>query len=119
MFSSDKKSKEALRTIGEVAEMLDLPPHVIRFWETKFTNIKPTKYNNRRYYSSSTVNVIQTIKELLYKENYSINDALLYFKNNQKKHAQLALFSLKPDLSAVKNKLIEARCKLDALLQKS
>lgn len=114
-----KKSKEALRTIGEVSEILDLPPHIIRFWETKFSHVKPTKYNNRRYYSSNTVNLLKTIKELLYTENYSINDALLYFKNNQKKHAQLALFTIKPDLSLVKNKLIEARCKLDALLQKS
>ncbi len=116
-----KKSKDALRTIGEISAILDLPPHVLRLWEKKFSNIEPIKYNNRRYYSADTINTLKTIKELLYKENYSINDVLSYFKNNQTKHSQLTLFtpSIKPDLSLIKSKLIEAKYKLDALLHKS
>lgn len=61
-----KKSREAFRTISEVADWLDVPAHVLRFWETRFTQIKPTKRaGGRRYYRPADMLVIGGIKTLL------------------------------------------------------
>ncbi|MYA88684.1 MAG: MerR family transcriptional regulator [Boseongicola sp. SB0662_bin_57] len=61
-----KKSREAFRTISEVADWLDVPAHVLRFWETRFAQIKPTKRaGGRRYYRPADMLVIGGIKTLL------------------------------------------------------
>ncbi|MGY6646371.1 MAG: MerR family transcriptional regulator [Salinarimonas sp.] len=68
-----EKSPDAFRTISEVAEDLDLPQHVLRFWETRFTQIKPLKRaGGRRYYRPSDVDLLQGIRRLLYAEGYTI-----------------------------------------------
>ena len=67
------KSPDAFRTISEVAEDLDLPQHVLRFWETRFTQIKPLKRGGgRRYYRPDDVDLLRGIKKLLYEEGYTI-----------------------------------------------
>ncbi|MFK7903150.1 MAG: MerR family transcriptional regulator [Nitratireductor sp.] len=67
------KSPDAFRTISEVAEDLDLPQHVLRFWETRFTQIKPMKRGGgRRYYRPDDVDLLQGIRNLLYDEGYTI-----------------------------------------------
>jgi DNA-binding transcriptional MerR regulator len=67
------KTQDAFRTIGEVAEELDLPQHVLRFWETKFTQIKPIKRaGGRRYYRSEDVQLVAAIRVLLHSEGYTI-----------------------------------------------
>jgi DNA-binding transcriptional MerR regulator len=67
------KSSEAFRTITEVAETLDLPQHVLRFWETRFTQIKPLKRaGGRRYYRPEDVQLITSIRRLLYDEGFTI-----------------------------------------------
>src|SRR5437660_12882650 len=67
------KSSEAFRTITEVAETLDLPQHVLRFWETRFTQIKPLKRaGGRRYYRPEDVQLITAIRRLLYDEGFTI-----------------------------------------------
>jgi DNA-binding transcriptional MerR regulator len=67
------KSPEAFRTISEVAEDMDLPQHVLRFWETRFPQIKPLKRGGgRRYYRPDDVELLRAIKELLYGEGYTI-----------------------------------------------
>jgi len=67
------KSAAAFRTISEVAEDLDVPPHVLRFWETKFAQVKPLKRGGgRRYYRPEDVALLQRIRELLYREGYTI-----------------------------------------------
>jgi DNA-binding transcriptional MerR regulator len=67
------KSAEAFRTITEVAENLDLPQHVLRFWETRFSQIKPLKRaGGRRYYRPEDVQLITTIRRLLYDEGFTI-----------------------------------------------
>jgi DNA-binding transcriptional MerR regulator len=67
------KSSEAFRTITEVAENLDLPQHVLRFWETRFTQIKPLKRaGGRRYYRPEDVQLITAIRRLLYDEGFTI-----------------------------------------------
>ena len=71
--SSEMKSPTAFRTISEVAEGLALPQHVLRFWESKFQQIKPLKRGGgRRYYRPEDVKVIHEIKELLYNQGFTI-----------------------------------------------
>ena len=67
------KSPDAFRTISEVAEELDLPQHVLRFWETRFSQIKPLKRGGgRRYYRPDDVLLLRGIRQLLYGEGYTI-----------------------------------------------
>ena len=67
------KAPDAFRTISEVAEDLDLPQHVLRFWETRFTQIKPLKRGGgRRYYRPDDVELLRGIRHLLYGEGYTI-----------------------------------------------
>jgi DNA-binding transcriptional MerR regulator len=67
------KSKAAFRTISEVAEDLDVAQHVLRFWETKFHQIRPLKRGGgRRYYRPEDVDLLRQIKSLLYTEGYTI-----------------------------------------------
>jgi DNA-binding transcriptional MerR regulator len=67
------KSASAFRTISEVAEELDIPQHVLRFWETKFGQIRPLKRGGgRRYYRPEDVALLQRIRRLLYDEGYTI-----------------------------------------------
>lgn len=68
-----EKDADAFRTISEVGEELDLPQHVLRFWETRFTQIKPIKRGGgRRYYRPDDVDLLRGIKHLLYAEGYTI-----------------------------------------------
>ena len=67
------KSPDAFRTISEVADDLTLPQHVLRFWETRFTQIKPMKRGGgRRYYRPDDVDLLKGIRHLLYEEGYTI-----------------------------------------------
>jgi len=72
-FPSRAKSPEAFRTISEVATELDVPQHVLRFWESRFTQIKPTKRaGGRRYYRPEDVDLLRGIRSLLYSDGYTI-----------------------------------------------
>ena len=67
------KAPEAFRTISEVAEQLDVPQHVLRFWETRFSQIRPMKRGGgRRYYRPADVDLLKGIRALLYGEGYTI-----------------------------------------------
>jgi DNA-binding transcriptional MerR regulator len=67
------KSGTAFRTTGEVAEELDLPTHVLRFWETKFPELKPLRRGGgRRYYRPEDVDLLRRIRQHLYQESYTI-----------------------------------------------
>lgn len=73
MARASAKSPEAFRTISEAADALDLPQHVLRFWETRFSQIKPMKRSGgRRYYRPSDIALLQGIRHLLYDEGYTI-----------------------------------------------
>ena len=68
-----EKSPEAFRTITEVSELLDVPAHVLRFWETKFPQIRPLKRKGgRRNYRPADVALINGIRTLLYREGFTI-----------------------------------------------
>ena len=72
-MASSSKSTQAFRTISEVATELDLPQHVLRFWETKFNAIKPMKRGGgRRYYRPDDIVLLQRIRGLLYGDGYTI-----------------------------------------------
>lgn len=67
------KAPDAFRTISEVADDLDVPQHVLRFWETRFAQIKPMKRSGgRRYYRPEDVNLLRGIRHLLYGQGYTI-----------------------------------------------
>jgi DNA-binding transcriptional MerR regulator len=71
--SGMSKSPEAFRTISEVAEQLDLPAHVLRFWETRFAQVKPVKRGGgRRYYRPDDVRLLRGIRGLLYDDGMTI-----------------------------------------------
>jgi DNA-binding transcriptional MerR regulator len=88
------------KTIGEVSAELGIPPHVLRFWESKFFRIKPHKRKGgHRYYSKVDVDAIHQIKKLLYDEGYTIKGAQKflrekgYMQHNQVEQDQQSLFS--------------------------
>jgi DNA-binding transcriptional MerR regulator len=67
------KGPEAFRTIGEVADEIELPRHVLRFWETKFAQIRPLKRGgNRRFYRPQDVDLLRGIRQLLYGDGLTI-----------------------------------------------
>ncbi|TKT81432.1 MerR family transcriptional regulator [Aquamicrobium sp. LC103] len=77
------KSPDAFRTISEVAESLDLPQHVLRFWETRFNQIKPMKRGGgRRYYRPQDVELIKGIRHMLYDQGYTIKGVQKLLREN-------------------------------------
>ena len=79
----DKKF-DAYKTIGEVSKELNIPTHIIRFWETKFERLKLVKRkNNHRYYSKEDMIFILNIKKLVAEEGYTIKGVQKSLKNNK------------------------------------
>ncbi len=75
------KGPEAFRTISEVAEDLDVPKHVLRFWETKFIHVKPMKRGGgRRYYRREDIELLRGIRMLLHDEGYTIRGLQRVFR---------------------------------------
>ena len=82
-----EKSPDAFRTISEAAEELDLPQHVLRFWETRFTTIKPLKRGGgRRYYRPEDVLLLKGIRHLLYDQGFTIKGVQRILKEQGPKH---------------------------------
>ncbi len=70
------KNSEALKTIGEVSKIVEVPIYVLRFWERKINLISPIqKKNGMRYYDKYQITLIENLKNLLYKKKYSIEGA--------------------------------------------
>ena len=134
------KSPEAFRTISEVSKDLALPQHVLRFWETKFAQIKPIKRGGgRRYYRPEDVKLLKGIKSLLYNDGYTIRGVQKVIRengtkkillnelqnisftdeenNNKENENKMSLHSLgetkRKKLMNVLNDLVELRKKLD------
>lgn len=71
-----QKSAAAFRTIGEAADELEVPAHVLRFWETKFPQLKPVKRSGgRRYYRPEDIRLLHRIRQWLYRDGYTIRGA--------------------------------------------
>ncbi|PCJ71458.1 MAG: MerR family transcriptional regulator [Rhodobiaceae bacterium] len=80
--SGSRKSPDAFRTISEVAVDLDVPQHVLRFWESKFAQIKPLKRGGgRRYYRPEDVDLLRGVRALLYKDGYTIKGVQKVFRD--------------------------------------
>src|SRR5215203_5806435 len=83
------KSPDAFRTISEVAEDLDLPQHVLRFWETRFTHIRPLKRGGgRRYYRPDDIDLLKGIRQLLYGQGYTIKGVQRILKQDGSRFVQ-------------------------------
>src|SRR5690348_6158460 len=103
-------------TIDEVSDLCGVKPHVLRYWEQEFTQLKPVKRRgNRRYYQHHEVLLIRRIRELLYEEGFTISGARNRLDNaftgdEKAEHAPRAARSAAPaaaDLSAIKRELRE------------
>lgn len=78
-----EKSPQAFRTISEVSEILNVPQHVLRFWETRFSQVRPLKRGgNRRYYRPEDVNLLRAISHLLYVDGYTIKGVQKLLREN-------------------------------------
>jgi len=83
------KAPDAFRTISEVAEELDVPQHVLRFWESRFPQIKPMKRaGGRRYYRPDDVDLLRGIRHLLYGEGYTIRGVQRILREQSPKFVQ-------------------------------
>jgi DNA-binding transcriptional MerR regulator len=86
-FAYPHKSAEAFRTISEVAIELDVPQHVLRFWESRFTQIKPVKRaGGRRYYRPEDVDLLKGIRALLYHDGFTIKGVQKVLKERGLRH---------------------------------
>ena len=105
------KSPQAFRTISEVSNEVNIPAHVLRFWETKFPNINPLKRSgNRRYYRPEDVKLIIKIKTLLYENGYTVKGVQKLLKendnkNNEKNNIKEKLSSILKDIDNIIEKL--------------
>ena len=86
-----EKSAAAFRTISEVADELDVQQHVLRFWETKFNQVRPLKRGGgRRYYRPEDVQLLKCIRELLYDDGYTIKGVQRLLRDGSLKAATIA-----------------------------
>lgn len=115
-----RKSSNAFRTIGEVATDLGLPPHVLRFWESKFNQIKPQKRRGgHRYYRPEDIDTIKEIKALLYERGFTIKGAQKHLKNKKKglvSDGEFALDSEKIDSAEILQALAKPQAKNDSVV---
>jgi DNA-binding transcriptional MerR regulator len=100
------KSSAAFRTTGEVSEELNLPAHVLRFWESKFPEIKPLKRGGgRRYYRPEDVDLLRRIRQLLYQEGYTIRGVQKLLRERERREESAVdlpptLFQFEPAVAA-------------------
>jgi len=93
------KSAGAFRTISEVAEELDVPQHVLRFWESKFTQVRPLKRGGgRRYYRPEDVLLLRRIRQCLYQDGYTIKGVQRLLREGALKNMSVAESA--PELAA-------------------
>ena len=86
----DNKAPDAFRSISEVADELDLPQHVLRFWESRFHDIKPMKRGGgRRYYRPDDIDLLRGIRHLLYGEGYTIRGVQRILREQGTKFVQV------------------------------
>ncbi len=85
--SSVRKSAQAFRTISEVAKDLEVPQHVLRFWESKFSQVKPMKRaGGRRYYRPEDIELLRGIRTLLYDDGFTIKGVQKVFRERGVKY---------------------------------
>jgi DNA-binding transcriptional MerR regulator len=116
------KSASAFRTISEVADELEVPQHVLRFWETKFAQIRPLKRGGgRRYYRPEDVDMLRHIRDLLYTEGYTLKGVQRLLREGGARPAEEAApgsgltAGQRAELRALRDELTELRDLLRAV----
>ncbi len=117
MALAKQKSAQAFRTISEVAEMLDIPAHVLRFWETRFSQIQPVKRGGgRRYYRPEDIALLRGIQDLLHVQGMTIKGVQKVLKEQGLKYvsgigqkAELTVVEEKPGLKEIVKGLEDLR----------
>jgi DNA-binding transcriptional MerR regulator len=103
-----EKSADAFRTISEVATEIDVPQHVLRFWESKFSQIKPLKRaGGRRYYRPQDIELLRAIRRLLYAEGFTIRGVQRILKERGARAVTTALRDGSPVATALSVQLEE------------
>ena len=98
MTGTPSKSAGAFRTIGEVAAMLGLPQHILRYWETRFPQLRPLqRAGNRRYYRPADVALAERINRLLNQEGYTVKGVQKLLAGRGS--AAVEAFAIQPDLA--------------------
>jgi DNA-binding transcriptional MerR regulator len=101
-----RKSPEAFRTISEVSEVLDTPAHVLRFWESRFSQIKPVKRGGgRRYYRPQDIDLLRGIRDLLYTEGLTIKGVQKILRERGVRHV-VELGHLEPEADPIVNEAL-------------
>jgi DNA-binding transcriptional MerR regulator len=120
------KSADAFRTISEVSDELEVPQHVLRFWETKFSQVKPMKRGGgRRYYRPEDIELLRRIRDLLYHEGYTIKGVQKLLRESRSDSPGVAADAVVPavsrgqldpavrrELEALRRELAETRARL-------
>ncbi|MEM7221354.1 MAG: MerR family transcriptional regulator [Pseudomonadota bacterium] len=115
---SSGKSAAAFRTISEVADDLEVPQHVLRFWETKFSQVRPLKRGGgRRYYRPEDVQLLRQIRALLYDQGYTIKGVQRLLKDRSAKELREDTAANEPEAPAESGGLSpDARAALKGVL---
>jgi len=101
-------------TIGEVSDLCSVKPHVLRYWEQEFPQLKPVKRRgNRRYYKQQDVQTVRNIRELLYEEGFTISGARLQLKERNKAMAAVPAGSASDSLNKIRLELENIIASLD------
>ena len=116
-----QKAPGAYQTISEVSVQLDVPAHVLRFWESKFSVLKPLKRSGgRRYYRTEDIQLLKSIKSLLYDEGYTIKGAQNSLKKRNSASGSVQTNEEEQPSSAMRQSVAEAHLhKAESLLEEA
>ena len=116
-----QKAPGAYQTISEVSVQLDVPAHVLRFWESKFSVLKPLKRSGgRRYYRTEDIQLLKSIKSLLYDEGYTIKGAQNSLKKRTSASESVQTDVAEQPLSEIRQSVADAHLhKAESLLEEA
>ncbi|MDC3024550.1 MerR family transcriptional regulator [Alphaproteobacteria bacterium] len=114
------KSSDAYKTIGEVSELLQVPQHILRFWEENFKQVSPLKRKGgRRLYSENDLDLLRRIKALLYEDGYSIKGVRNYLSKNKIENIKLeGKLKISPEIKIKLKHSLENLAKIRKLYDK-
>lgn len=114
-MTNNKQAGRLFYTITQVAEIVDIKPHTIRFWESKISHLSPIKHNKRRIYTNEDIDRLRAVKQLIYKDQYkisAINNKLIKARMSNDSTQELKYANYSPadaihDLNSIKASLEE------------
>ena len=111
-----EKSAQAFRTISEVATELDVPQHVLRFWESKFSQVRPLKRGGgRRYYRPEDIDLLRRIRSLLYDDGYTIKGVQRLLKEGRGRLPQQQRLDIAAESALESLRIVSARAEAMAV----